>query len=94
MHEDTWYAAIYSDQFRANLLNPLLHGPVEAFNLWNVLVPDGCVQLNIHVSECCSGRFKLPIFSQFYYLETPICIVGLDGIHVLHIQISLQVLLS
>ena len=84
---------IYSDQFCVHRQNPLLHGLVEAFNLWNVLVFDECVQINIHISEHCSGQLKLLIFPQFHYLETPLHILGIDGLYGLNSQISLWVLL-
>ena len=58
VHEDTWDATIYSDQLCVHLPNPLLHGPVEAFNIWNVIVSDRCIQLNIHVRERCSCWFE------------------------------------
>ena len=62
-HKDTWDADIYSDQLPVHTPNPLLHSPVEAFNIWNVLVYDRCVQLNLHISERCLGRFKFAYIS-------------------------------
>ena len=92
-YEETWDADIYPDDLRLHWPDTLLHGPVETTNFRNVLVTDERVQLNMHVSKFCSSRFELLICPDIDYLETPLCIVGLDLLHGMHIQISLQVLL-
>ena len=44
-HEDNWDESIQSYDLCVYQPNVLLHGPVEAFNFWDVLVPDRRVQL-------------------------------------------------
>ena len=39
----------------------LVHGPVEALDIGNVLIPDRRVQIDLHVNERRSGRFELLI---------------------------------
>ena len=55
-HEDTWESAIYLNQFRVKIPNLLLHSPVESFNIWNVLISDGCVcSISISASSALLG---------------------------------------
>ena len=59
-YEDSWDAAVYLDDLRVHQPDMLIHGPVEALDLGNVLILDRYVQINLHVSERRSIWFKIP----------------------------------
>ena len=93
MYEGSWDATLYSDNLRVHQHNVLLHGSVEALDLWDVLIPYVYVQLDQHVSKRCSGEIKIIILTELDNLEAPISIVVLDVIHQLHCQTCLRILL-